>query len=426
MNKVDYLCAKCQDMETPKENPKAFENLGLRQSICQTLTKQDLVEATPIQRRVIPLALTGKNIVGVARTGTGKTLAFLLPLIDAWIEDKTKQFVILCPSKELAHQIQDQFILWNETFSISYALVTGGMKEKSIKNIERKMPDVIIANPGMLSFLMKKNRLKLEQISTLVLDEVDQMMEKSMEADMDYILEKCPSHAQKMFFSATIPKPMLSKIEDLAKDIEWIEIQKHISNKLNIVEKMYYSDDNDKEELLFHVLYENLREKTLIFFNDRFRAREVYQALVKADFKVGFIHGKKGSNTRINTINKFKSNEYNILIATDVLGRGIDITDIKMVINFEIPDNKENYEHRIGRTGRQGRKGTALSFCSYREIARYKNIEKLHKETIKEVFNHPFYKAMPSAQPKTKLKNKGLDGSNTHRLAWNDLLKGKK
>ena len=412
-------------METQETNPKAFDLLGLRQSVCNVLTKNNLVEATPIQRRVIPAALTGKNIVGVARTGTGKTLAFLLPIIDQWIEDKTKQALILCPSKELAHQIKDQFIVWNEAFDISYALIEGGLKERSIKNLTKKKPDVIIANPGMLKFLIKKNRIDLSEVSTLVLDEVDQMMEKSMEEDMDYIFEKCPSNIQKMFFSATIPKPMKERIEGLANDIQWVEIQKHISNKLNITEKVYYSDDEDKEELLFHVLYENLREKTLIFFNDRIRAREVYQALDKADFKVGFIHGKKGSNTRVNTINKFKKNEFNILISTDVLGRGIDITDIKLVINFEMPDNKENYEHRIGRTGRHGRQGTALSFCCYKEIQKFRTIQKLYKETIKEVFSHPFYKPMPSPQPKTKLKNKGMDGSNTHRLAWNNLLKGK-
>ncbi len=412
-------------METQETNPKAFDLLGLRQSVCNVLTKNNLIEATPIQRRVIPAAITGKNVVGVARTGTGKTLAFLLPIVDQWIEDKSKQALIICPSKELAHQIKDQFIIWNEEFNISYALIEGGLKERSIKNLSKKRPDVIIANPGMLKFLIKKNRIDLSLVSTLVLDEVDQMMEKSMEEDMDFILEKCPSNIQKMFFSATIPKPMKEKIEGLANNIQWVEIQKHISNKLNIAEKVYYSDDYDKEELLFHVLYENLREKTLIFFNDRVRAREVYQALDKADFKVGFVHGKKGSNTRVNTINRFKKNDFNILISTDVLGRGIDITDIKLVINFEMPDNKENYEHRIGRTGRHGRQGTALSFCCYKEIQRFNTIQKLHKETIKEVYSHPFYKPMPSPQPKTKLKNNAVDGSNTHRLAWNDLLKGK-
>ncbi len=192
----------------------------------------------------------------------------MLPLIDQWIEDKNKQFLILCPSKELAYQIKDELVTWKETFGFHYALITGGMKDRSIKNLSEKKPDFIIANPGMLKFLHQKKRFQFKDLSAIVLDEVDQMIEKSMEREMNYLFEVTPSNIQKMFFSATVPKALKEKIESLASNIEWIEIQKHISNKLNITEKVYYTDENDKEELIFHVMYENLTEKTLIFFNN--------------------------------------------------------------------------------------------------------------------------------------------------------------
>ncbi|MCT4664553.1 MAG: DEAD/DEAH box helicase [Flavobacteriales bacterium] len=412
-------------MMMQEENKNAFSHLGLRAKVLSTIRDHGFTDATAIQKRAIPAMLERKNMIGVARTGTGKTLSFLLPIIDQWLEDKSRQFLLLCPSKELAYQLRDELEKWRPDELMSYAIVSGGMKERSIQNLRKKNPSVIIANPGMLATLLSKSRFNLAGIYTMVMDEVDQMMEKSMKGAVEKILVSVPSKCQKAFFSATVPKNLKAIIEEQAKDTEWIEIQKHISNKLNIEEKVYYSKKDDKEELLFHLLYEYLHHKTILFFNDRFFARDFYQALKKADFQVEFLHGKKGNNTRLNSINRFRNNEFNILITTDVLGRGIDIPDTTLVINAEVPDNKENYEHRIGRTGRLGRKGIAISCICVEELQKFRQIQKLHKETIKEVYNHPFYEKMPENIIKTKLKNSGKDGSNVHRLAWNNLLKGK-
>jgi ATP-dependent RNA helicase RhlE len=408
-----------------KKEEYTFNLLGINYKLVDNINSKEITTPTPIQKRAIPIILQEKNMVGVARTGTGKTLAFLLPIFDKWLQDKEKKFLILCPSKELAFQIQHQVDLFGKEIGITHALVSGGIKEKSIRNIEKKSPDIIIANPRTLKQLHVKNRLSFSNLNAVVLDEVDQMMEKSMEEDMNYLFTHIPNKVQKLFFSATVPKKLKSKLEEFASNLEWIEIQKHISNKLNIEEKVYYSAEDDKLELLFHLLYENLNKKTIVFFNDRNFAKECHLAIKKADFKTEFIHGKKEGNTRINFINNFRDNKYNILITTDVLGRGIDITDVELIINLEVPDTKELYEHRIGRTGRLGRKGMAITCCCVKELRNFRQIEQLHKEPIKEVYSHPFYKQMPAHVEKTKLKNKGMDGSNAHRKAWNNLLKGK-
>lgn len=409
-----------------QEKKYTFDLLGLKSKVVKVLNENLISTPTPIQKRVIPAALENKNVVGIARTGTGKTLSFILPILDEWITNKEKEYIIVCPSKELAFQLKQETDKYGASFGITTALVTGGMKEKSIRNIAKKSPNIIIANPGMLKQLHLKQHINFKNLSTIVLDEVDQIVEKSMLEAMEYIFSHIPSKVQKMFFSATIPKKIKNTINDFAKDLVWIEVQKHVSNKLNINEKVYYTKPEEKKDLVFHLLYENLNTKTILFFSDRILAREYYQELKKADFKAEFIHGKKETNTRINFINKFRNNEFNILVTTDVLGRGIDITDVELIINVEVPDTKELYEHRIGRTGRLGRKGTAITCCTKGELKNYRQIEKLHKEVIKEVFSHPFAIPMPTTVEKTKLRNKGLDGSNAHRKAWNNLIGGKK
>ncbi|MGB0427400.1 MAG: DEAD/DEAH box helicase [Flavobacteriales bacterium] len=413
-------------MQTDDLSPKSFQHLGLKNSILKHLETINFNEATPIQRRVIPAVLEKKNVIGIARTGTGKTAAFLLPIIDQWLENKDRQTLVLCPTKELASQIKDEFEAWKSIFSLEVALLTGGIKERSIKHLKERKMDVLVANPGVMKHLIEKHQFDLSAVTTLVLDEVDQLMEKSMESEVNFIQKKINADAQRLYFSATVPKSMKEKILDSSKKLEWIEIQKHISNKLNITEKVYYLDDNDKEDLLFDLLYEHLKTKTLLFFNDRLRARSFFHQLKKADFNVELVHGKKGSNARVNAINRFRNNEFNLLITTDVLGRGIDIPDVDLVINVEMPQDKENYEHRIGRTGRLGRSGMALTLCSDKEIQKFRKIQKLHKESIKEVYGHNFHKEMPKNINKTTLKNSSADGSNVHRLAWNTLINKKK
>lgn len=404
-----------------------FALLGLRAKLLEKLEERGYERPTAIQKRVIPAALTGKDIIGISRTGTGKTLAFLLPILDLWMDlsDKSESIpaiIILAPSKELANQLKDEVLFWGEGLSIRCGMIYGGMKKRPLEKILNTKPHVIVATPGKFREILDQGILKPGTVKYLILDEADQMLESGLWKDVEVILHQLPSKRQNFFFSATIPKKLKETIEKICLNPEWIEVQKHISNKLNIDEKVYYVDEKDKTELLINILYDHLHEKTLVFFNDRYLARDIYTTLKKADFSVDLVHGKKSQGARIKAIEAIQKSETKVLLATDVIGRGLDIQDIKVVINFEMPENKENYEHRIGRTGRLGKEGISITFCDIPDLKKFRTIQKLHKEPIKEVFSHPYNKPMPANVEKTKLRNKGLDGSNTHRMAWNQLI----
>ncbi len=405
----------------------SFTDLGLRGKILDLLIEKDFDKPTAIQKRVIPAALTGKDVIGISRTGTGKTLAFLLPILEMWMELPNKSTeplscILIAPSKELAHQLAEEVKYWGQNLDIRCGMIYGGMKKRPLEKILNQNPHVLVATPGKLREIIDQGILKGSSLKYLVLDEADQMLESGLWKDVEVILHQLPSKRQNFFFSATIPKKLRETISSICTNPEWIEVQKHTSNKLDIDEKVYYVDEKDKTELLINLLYDHLQEKSLIFFNDRFLAKEVLTTLKKADFSVDLVHGKKSHNARIKSIESIQKSDTKILLATDVVGRGLDISDIKLVVNFEMPENKENYEHRIGRTGRQGKSGIAITFCDIPELKKFKTIQKLHKEPIKEVFSHPFNKEMPANIEKTKLRNKGVDGSNTHRMAWNDLI----
>ncbi len=408
----------------------SFTDLGLRGKILELIEEKGFDKPTAIQKRVIPAAMTGKDVIGVSRTGTGKTLAFLLPILELWMELPNKSTeplstILIAPSKELAHQLSEEVQFWGQNLGIQVGMIYGGMKNRPLEKVLNKNPHVLVATPGKLRECIDSGIIKGSTVKYLVLDEADQMLETGLWKDVEVILHQLPSKRQNFFFSATIPKKLKETITTICKNPEWIEVQKHVSNKLDITEKVYYVDEKNKTELLINLLYDHLQEKSLVFFNDRFLAKKVYTILKKADFSVDLVHGKKSQNARISSIGAIQEGSTKVLLATDVIGRGLDINDVKVVVNFEMPENKENYEHRIGRTGRQGKSGIAITLCDIPELKKFRTIQKLHNEPIKEVFSHPFHKEMPTNVEKTKLQNKGMDGSNTHRMAWNDLI-GKK
>ncbi len=408
----------------------SFTDLGLRGKILELLNEKEFEQPTAIQKRVIPAALTQKDVIGISRTGTGKTLAFLLPILEMWMDlpnksDEPLSTILIAPSKELAHQLAEEVRFWGQNLGIECGMIYGGMKKRPLEKVLGKRPHVLVATPGKLRETIDQGIVKGSTVKYLVLDEADQMLESGLWKDVEVILHQLPAKRQNFFFSATIPNKLKETINAICTNPEWIEVQKHSSNKLDIDEKVYYVGEKDKTELLMNLMYDHLQEKSLVFFNDRFLAKEVYNKLKKADFSVELVHGKKSQATRIKAISDIQKGDTKILLATDVIGRGLDISDVKVVVNFEMPDNKENYEHRIGRTGRQGKSGIAITFCDVPDLKKFRTIQKLHKETITEVFGHSFNKEMPSNVEKTKLRNKGMDGSNTHRMAWNDLI-GKK
>ncbi|MBU2939479.1 DEAD/DEAH box helicase [Lacinutrix sp. C3R15] len=383
----------------------SFKDLQLNKPLLRAIAEAGYDNPTLVQEKTIPFVLDKKDIICSAQTGTGKTAAFALPILQMLYDKqegskkgKKIRALIVSPTRELAAQIQENFKTYAKNTSLTSTVIYGGTSIEPQKDILKKGVDILIATPGRLLDLHKQDCLNLDYIETLVLDEADLMLDMGFIDDVKKIERLCPEGKQILLFSATIP----FKVEQLANTIlktpERIEVTPTSSAAKNVSQVLYYVPKKDKIELCLHLLRNTIKGNILIFRRTKFGVDKLEKTLLKNDFKVETIHGDKAQNLRQDALKKFKNGYVNILIATDVAARGIDINELDAVINFDLPNVPETYVHRIGRTGRAGNFGNAYSLCSADEKTYIKSIQQLINVQIPVEEEHPF-PLDPKAKP---------------------------
>jgi len=393
-----------------------FSELSLHKSILKAVAEERYHTTTQVQEKAIPLVLAKKNTIVSAQTGTGKTAAFALPIIQLLLDKKDTEegekkikSLIVTPTRELAIQILENFISFSKYTDLKTTAVFGGVSLEPQKEILGKGVDILVATPGRLIDLQIQGNIDLSAIEVFVLDEADLMLDMGFIADVKKIEALCPKKKQTLLFSATIPE----KIDELAKRFLKspikIEINPEETTAKNIGQLLYYLPKKNKTDLCLHLLRNTINGKIIIFRRTKFGVDKLEESLNKNSYKVTSIHGDKTQAVRNKAIEDFKNKKSNILIATDVAARGIDITNVDAIINFDIPNIPETYVHRIGRTGRAGKSGIAFSFCSPDENTYIKLIETLIEKPIKIITEHPYVIDKPKhkkLQPNTISKNR--------------------
>ncbi|HEY4326977.1 MAG TPA: DEAD/DEAH box helicase [Mucilaginibacter sp.] len=375
----------------------SFENLKLIEPILRALKTEGYTTPTPIQEQAIPIILQNKDLLGCAQTGTGKTAAFAIPILQLLYQDrlqhkeqKTIKALILTPTRELAIQIDESFAAYGRHTGLKHLVIFGGVSQNPQTDALKRGVDILVATPGRLLDLMNQRFVHLDHIRMLVLDEADRMLDMGFVHDVKKIIAKVPAKRQTLFFSATMP----NEIQQLANSIltrpEKVEVTPVSSTADTIQQSLFYVEKNDKKSLLIHLLKDKNIKTALVFTRTKHGADKVVKDLVKVGITAEAIHGNKSQNARQRALTNFKNRTTRVLIATDIAARGIDIDELTHVINFELPNIPETYVHRIGRTGRAGASGIALSFCDQEEIEFLKDIHKLIAKQIPIEEEHPY------------------------------------
>ena len=374
-----------------------FSDLNLNKPLLKAIFEKNYETPTEVQQQTIPLVLAKKDVIASAQTGTGKTAAFALPILqllfhqqDANKNQKNSRALIVSPTRELALQINEEFTDYSKYTNLSSTVIYGGVSIDAQKKVLKKGVDILIATPGRLLDLCNQEIVDLSTIEILVLDEADLMLDMGFIDDIKKIDLLCPNEKQILLFSATMPSKVIHFAKNLLSNPEIVEVISKKSEITKVKQLLYYVPKPNKIELCLHLLRNTIKGNILIFRRTRNGVDNLEQTLLKNGFKVETLHGEKSQNLRQNALNKFKNNEVNILIATDVASRGIDIEDLDVVINFDLPNISETYVHRIGRTGRAGKKGTSFSFCSIDEKKYVVEIQKTIKKAIPVVEDHPY------------------------------------
>lgn len=352
--------AKPVYVEAPTES--SFERFNLAPILKQNITNHSYINPTPIQSQAINPILEGRDVIGLAGTGTGKTAAFLIPLINKMFSAKNQKTLIIAPTRELALQINQEFKSFAQNMQLYSVLVTGGLGiKRQIYEMQRN-PNTVIATPGRLKDLVDRRVINLANYSNIVLDEVDLMVDIGFISEIKFFISMMPPRRQSLFFSATIPARINPVLQSFVQDPVTISVKKQDTSEnvdQDVVKVMHPSKKVDQ---LHDLLIQDGFDKVLVFGKTKHGIEKLHRDLTLRGFKAGAIHGNKRQGQRQKTLESFKRNDIKILLATDVASRGLDIDDVTHVINFDLPETYEDYIHRIGRTGRANKKGTALTF----------------------------------------------------------------
>ncbi len=373
-----------------------FEQLGLIEPILKALKKEGYSTPTPIQQQSIPVVLQGKDILGLAQTGTGKTAAFVLPMLQLLQQNHNSKgyrhtrALILTPTRELALQISESFAAYGRHLNIKHEVIFGGVSQHPQTIALRNGTDVLIATPGRLLDLMNQGYIHLDYLEMFVLDEADRMLDMGFIHDVKKIIRELPQQKQTLLFSATMPPQIAELAGSLLQAPVRVEVAPVSSTAEKIEQSVYFVPKKNKQSLLVHLLQELSIQRTLVFTRTKYGADRIAKDLKKANIAADAIHGNKSQSARQNALHNFKRGKLKVLVATDIAARGIDVDALEYVINFDLPDVAETYVHRIGRTGRAGASGIALSFCDGREeMGNLKGINKLIGQKI-PALAHPF------------------------------------
>jgi len=373
-----------------------FKSLEIIEPILQSLLEEGYSTPTPIQAQAIPIVLEGTDLLGCAQTGTGKTAAFAIPILQllstsqSFDRRKKIRSLILTPTRELAIQIGESFKNYGRHTKLTYTVIFGGVNQFAQTQVLQRGVDILVATPGRLLDLMNQGFISLRDIEIFVLDEADCMLDMGFIHDVKKVLAALPKKRQSLFFSATMPPEIVKLADTILKNPRKVEITPG-QPTVDIIEQfIYFVDKGNKSALLMDVLSDQNIKSALVFTRTKHGADKVVKDLLRHNIKAEAIHGNKAQNARQRALANFKDQTTRVLVATDIAARGIDVDEMEFVINYELPNISETYVHRIGRTGRAGAKGTAFSFCDAEEKAFLKDIEKLIRKKIPVIDNHPF------------------------------------
>lgn len=387
-----------------------FEDLKLIEPVLKALSIEGYTQPTPIQEQAIPIILQGSDLLGCAQTGTGKTAAFAIPILQLLHsrlgpsrDRKAIRTLILTPTRELAIQIGESFAAYGRFTGLRHTVIFGGVGQKPQADAVRSGVEIVIATPGRLLDLINQKLLHLHHLECFVLDEADRMLDMGFIHDVKKVIGHLPRHRQTLFFSATMPAEIAKLADSILSNPKKVAVTPVSSTVDSIEQSLFYVDKKDKKDLLIHLLQNPEIRTALVFTRTKHGADKVARELNKVGILTEAIHGNKSQTARQRALTNFKSRKTRVLVATDIAARGIDVDELSHVFNYEIPNVAETYVHRIGRTGRAGLSGVAISFCDHEEKAYIKDIHKLISKNIPLVTDHPYpLGSSPVAEPQTE------------------------
>jgi ATP-dependent RNA helicase RhlE len=374
-----------------------FEELKLVDPIVKALKDQNYNKPTEIQAQAIPLVLNGNDVLGSAQTGTGKTAAFAIPIIQQLLKEEINfqknrkiSSLIITPTRELAIQIDENFKAYSKYTKLSCTVIFGGVSQHSQTRTLKNGVDVLIATPGRLLDLMNQGFISLNGIKYFVLDEADRMLDMGFIHDIKKIIAKLPRKRQSLFFSATMPQNILNLSQQILIQPKKVSVNPVSSAAETIQQFLYTTNKDSKKNLLLHILKDSKLDQVLLFSRTKHGANKIVKNLSRKNINCAAIHGDRNQNQRQKALKDFKEGNIRVLVATDIAARGIDISKLRYVINYDIPNESETYVHRIGRCGRAGEEGIAISMCEPEENFYIRDIEKLIKQKIPLISSNPF------------------------------------
>jgi len=399
-------------------NPTSFEALQFPAPIQRALSERNYSSLTPIQAQALPPLLEGRDLLGCAQTGTGKTAAFSLPILDVLYDDpqniqpRTARALVLTPTRELANQVGESLRTYGKYMDIYHALVYGGVGQGPQVSAMRRGVDILVACPGRLLDLVEQGHIDLSEVEFFVLDEVDRMLDMGFQKDVTRIVDMLPGERQSLFFSATMSKQITSLAQTILRDPVTISIEPEKTTAEDVRQELCFLERSNKRSLLVHRLKQQGEEElSIVFARTKYGSDKLARFLNQRGVKAEAIHGNRSQAQRDRTLKRFRDGNLPVLVATDVAARGVDVKDVTLVVNFDLPNEPEAYIHRIGRTGRAGEKGSAVSFCSDEELEFLRAIEKLIQQTIPVSADHEWHHAGLAVRHARKLTGGGNRGT---------------
>lgn len=415
----------------------SFKSLKLSQKLLKTIKKLGYTKPSEIQEKSIPLILNRRDILATSQTGTGKSASFIFPLLEILKENNKKRVgeerykikaLILAPTRELVIQIHNKIDIYGENFTHKSVALYGGVKLGSQVSAIRSGANIAVGTTARVLDHIKNKSLNLSEVEIVILDEADKMLEMGFIDDIRAILSQIPSSSQSIMFSATFHKTLMSLAKSFLKNPITIEIEREYLSAQKIKQMVNFVNEEEKIPLLSKIIYLNKFNQVLVFTNTKLQADKIVEALKNDKIKASAIHGDKSQAMRVEALKRFKEKSISILVATDIAGRGVDIIDLPLVINFELPINSEEYIHRVGRTGRAEKKGEALSLVCKKEITKLKEIEELINKKLEIIvtdgFSFELDRIVSNRKSKNKDKKKGVDLKKAKELA--EKMMGKK
>ncbi len=374
-----------------------FTDLGIVEPILKALQDQGYTQPTPIQEQSIPTLLNGHDLLGCAQTGTGKTAAFSIPILQHLYNNqcakqrvRTIKSLIVTPTRELAIQIGDSLKTYGKYTGLKNTVIFGGVKQGAQTQVLKRGVDILVATPGRLLDLINQGYITLKHIESFVLDEADRMLDMGFIHDIRKILALLPVKRQSLFFSATMAPDIIKLSGKILGNPKKVMVKPQQTTAEKVEQSVYFVNKPNKTKLLVHILNSEPNESVLIFSRTKHGANKIVKILDRSRIKAAAIHGNKSQASRQRALQDFKSGRSNILVATDIAARGIDVEELSLVINYDLPNIPETYVHRIGRTGRANASGSAFSFCDQEEVAYLRDIQKLIAKKIPVNTEHPF------------------------------------